>query len=178
MQITSSYKEFIFLNARPALIPSVKQVLDYLHQKLDGYVHMHDIYFKTKAVITELLTNAHKHAGTETVNIQLEIEGDNIIIRKKDLGLPFSITMNAIPGIKKLLAYDVMHQLFAINEGNNRIRFTAEDSMNEHPDINEISEHFGLLIICKCAEEFVYQYDPKTRLNCFIVKMKLLPEDN
>jgi hypothetical protein len=78
-----------------------------------------------------------------------------------------------LPGTKKRLAYDVMHQLYAVNQPNNTIRFVVEESDIEVPDIHQITEHFGLLIITKCCEEFTYTYDEDTRVNSFTAKVRI-----
>jgi len=175
MHIQYSRKEFIFVNDRTALTASVKQVLEYIEQQLTGLEYKHDIYFKTKSVVTELLTNAAKHAGTDTLNIYIDIDEDYLTIKKKECGMPFTLVKyNAMPGTKKRLTYDIMHSLYAINEPNNTIRFMVEESPDDNLDINEVAEHFGLLIVTKCAEEFIYHYDEGTKLNTFTVKVRML----
>lgn len=167
-------KEFVFLNARPALTPSVKQVLEYVEGHFSKHEHLHDIYFKTKAVVTELLTNGFKHAGTPTISLLVDIGAKYLTIKKQENGTPFSfITYRALPGTKKRLAYDIMHQLFAVNEPDNTIRFVVEESDIDAPDINQVTEHFGLLIIAKCTEDFTYNYNEHTKTNSFTAKVKI-----
>jgi anti-sigma regulatory factor (Ser/Thr protein kinase) len=81
MPNTKNCKEFVFLNARPALIPSVKQVLEYVEQHYATHEQLHDIYFKTKAIVTELLTNGFKHAGTPTIILQVDIGNKYLTIK-------------------------------------------------------------------------------------------------
>ncbi|RVU02713.1 hypothetical protein EOD41_01875 [Mucilaginibacter limnophilus] len=175
MQIITGAKEFIFLNALPALVPSVKHVLDHTGKCIKDTDYLNDILFRVKSVVTELFTNACKHSGTETVKLTVDINDDYISITKIDDGHPFNRELLVHPeGEKKLLAYDVMHNLYALTDGENTIKFIAEESDNEQPDINNITEHFGLLIITKCANEFLYHYDRLTGQNVFTVKISLI----
>ncbi|GAA4316018.1 hypothetical protein GCM10023149_12850 [Mucilaginibacter gynuensis] len=174
MQYLYSYKDFVFLNARPALTSSLRQALDHIKSILPGYPDLEEIQFKAKSIITELLTNGFKHAGTETVHIIVSVEDDTLIIKRTEYGNPFPLPwLNEPLNTKKCISYDVMHFLYAVNEPGNRVRFLVEDSAEDEPDINDITEHFGLLIITKCADEFIYHFDEATKENHFIVKVNL-----
>ncbi|RYY34546.1 MAG: hypothetical protein EOP46_13120, partial [Sphingobacteriaceae bacterium] len=129
MQVTPSSREFVFLNAQPALISSVKQIVEHAQQCLKDAYYLDDTFFKIKSVATELLSNACKHAGTETVNFEINIDNDYISIKKTEKGHPFTaVAHRQLRGEKKLLAYDIMHKLYAVNSVDNIIQFIAEDS--------------------------------------------------
>lgn len=172
MQIIPGSREFVFLNAKAALTSSVKQIVEHAQQCLQGPDCFNDVFFKIKSVATELLSNACKHAGSETVHLSVDIDDRFVSIKKTDQGKPFTVVAHGqLRGEKKLLAYDVMHNLYAVNGIDNIIQFVVEESDTETPDINDIGEHFGLLIITKCAEEFLYHYNEHTGQNTFTVKI-------
>ena len=169
-----SGKYFTFINVSTALTPSLKQVLGYIEENLGDMAYEHDIYFKAKSIVTELLTNGFKHAGAETVNISVDIDPDHITIIKTDYGIPFKpVTNGTITGTKTRLTFDIMHHLYAVTEPDNQVRFIVEEVPIENMDVNNIGEHFGLLIITKCSEEFVYHFNMDTKLNSFTAKVRL-----
>ncbi|RYZ93135.1 MAG: hypothetical protein EOP47_29685 [Sphingobacteriaceae bacterium] len=174
MQIKYSGKYFTFINVSTALTPSLKQVLEYIEENLTDFAYDEDIYFKAKAIVTELLTNGFKHAGADSVNISVDIDPQYITITKTDYGVPFPLALpSTATGTKTRLSYDIMHHLYAINERPHHVRFIVEDVTDEEPDVYGIGEHFGLLIITKCAEEFVYDFDETSKLNTFTAKVRL-----
>ncbi|RCH55121.1 hypothetical protein DJ568_07985 [Mucilaginibacter hurinus] len=176
MHTRYSGKYFTFINVSTALTSSLKQVLEYIEENLADFAYAEDIYFKTKAIITELLTNGFKHAGAETVNISIDIDPQYITIVKTDYGIPFPLVVSGSPqGTKTMLSYDIMHHLYAINLNARQVKFLVEDIIGDETDIKGVGEHFGLLIITKCSEEFIYDFDEASKLNTFTAKVKLPP---
>ncbi|RZA00773.1 MAG: hypothetical protein EOP47_13000 [Sphingobacteriaceae bacterium] len=173
MPIKYSSREFILPNSPTELITSVKLVLDHIDQQLAGLEYKHEIYFKTKSIVTELLTNAIKHAGTKSVTIHIITDNEYLTIKKNEHGEPFPLVKDSSPGEKKKLSFDIMHSLYAINESNNTLKFIVEDNAIDKPDIDGVAEHFGLLIVTKCAEQFIYYYDEDNKLNTFTAKLRI-----
>lgn len=176
MRTTSIYKEFIFLNDKLELTSSVNTVMDYVEQCTGASsTNYYDLYFKIKSISVELLTNAFKHAKAETVKLIIDSDENNLIIKKHDCAEPVTfIEPGLLPDGKKQLSYDIMCRLFAKPDAGGLIRFFIEECTDdEWPDINNVSEHFGLLIITKCANEFTYYFDPQNQLNIFTAKIDL-----
>jgi anti-sigma regulatory factor (Ser/Thr protein kinase) len=175
-----SSSKFELSVAHEPLTKSLKQVLGFIGSTLPAYPDIEQILFKSKIVVTELLTNAIKHAGpSESVLRVIFYNGVDIIIEKTDFGNRFN-PGNKISQLNEngenivQLSKDAMHSIYAIKEADNFIKFVCEDRGDDNlPDINAIEEHFGLLIITKVADEFTYHYDEKSGLNTFTTVFKL-----
>lgn len=168
--------QFFLPNAQQSIVPSVKNILGFINSNLQKDTIADDISFKAEVIIIELLTNSLKHAGNTKTFIDVIIDKESILIKKKDFGNRFNpgnITPQFItPGYKAQLSKDDLHCMYAIVESEDQIRFTCEEINKEGPlAFNEIIEHFGLLIITKTADEFIYQYDNTSGLNCFNVRI-------
>jgi two-component sensor histidine kinase len=169
--------KFAFPNRAQELFTSLRQILDFVSENLPFNVDAAAINFKLKVIITELLNNAVKHAGTAETVIHIHIDHEKIKIEKTDLGNPFNPNglFEKFTGQKAQLSQDALHCIYAIIESENFVRFICEEIDNgQLLDINNLSEHFGLLIITKSADEFTYQFDPSSGLNTFTVHLKLL----
>ncbi|GAA4911848.1 hypothetical protein [Mucilaginibacter defluvii] len=175
MRITTTRKEFIFLNDSLVLTPSLKQVLAFLEDSAGATsVENYDLHFKVKSITTELLTNGFKHSHANTINILVDIDSNHVIIQKYDTGPPVNFSKSA-PVIGKVqLSYDIMCRLFGTYKDEHNVTFSIEECADDEiPDIESITEHFGLLIIAKCADEFTYRYDADNSLNLFTAVINL-----
>lgn len=177
MRTQTTHQEFVFLNNRAALIPSLNQVLAYIEDRTGiSTVKNYELYFKVKSITTELLTNSFKHSHAQTVNLVIDVDGNILTIKKYDNGLPV-IFGPAGPNIccgKKQLSYDIMCRLYANYHDTYNVTFNVEEcAADELPDIDNLTEHFGLLIITKCADEFSYHYDTENKMNYFTAKINL-----
>jgi anti-sigma regulatory factor (Ser/Thr protein kinase) len=169
--------KFVFPNQAHQLFTSLRQILDFVSENLPFNIDAAAVNFKLKVVITELLNNAVKHAGNSETAIHVHIDHENIKIEKTDFGNPFNPNglFKKATGQKAQLSQDALHRIYAVIESENFARFICEEIDNEELlDVNNLSEHFGLLIITKSADEFTYKYDPSSGLNTFIVHLKLL----
>ncbi|MDB5111757.1 MAG: hypothetical protein JWR67_2871 [Mucilaginibacter sp.] len=170
--------KFIFSNKADALVTSLKQILDFASANLPLYANAAIINFKLKAIITELLSNAVKHAGNPETAIYILIEDGHINIEKTDSGNQFNpkkldLLCGKSVGTKVQLSKDPLHCVYAIIEPGMFVRFVCEENEeNQIPDINDLTEHFGILIITKSADEFTYQYDQSSGLNTFRASVK------
>jgi anti-sigma regulatory factor (Ser/Thr protein kinase) len=162
------------LSENQSLITSINQIFDFVQSSLPRYAISKSIDFKARFIITELLTNAIKHAGKTETCLKISIDCEYIRIEKTDFGNPFKLplTLNGSAESRVRLSGDSFHSMYAIAEGS-VVRFICEEYVQtDNPGINEIMEHFGLLIITKSADEFTYQYDNFSGLNTFIVLLK------
>lgn len=165
-------------NTTQSLIASLKQILEFINSHLPPHALADNINFKAKIIVTELLTNALKHSGKSETSIQIQIDDENISIEKTDGGNPFNPNnltslLNNFKGHKAQLSGDAVHSIYALVESENQVRFICEENSGDNPDVNDIMEHFGLLIITKSADEFTYHYDHSSMVNTFNVRLKL-----
>jgi anti-sigma regulatory factor (Ser/Thr protein kinase) len=172
-------KKFHFKSSSQSLVSALRQILDFVSISLPYHTDTASVNFKIKAIVTELLNNAIKHAGdTETV-IEVKIDGKHVVIEKTDKGERFDpgnvISTNKATGETKIkLSKDALHHLYALVKSDAAISFVCEDAGEELPvDTNRVGEHFGLLIITKSAEAFSYEFDAKSGVNKFSVAVAL-----
>ncbi|MBE9586354.1 hypothetical protein IM792_18015 [Mucilaginibacter sp. JRF] len=175
MRIRTTHKEFVFLNDKSVLTASLKEVLAYVEECTGASLtENYDLFFKVKSIITELLTNGFKHSRTSTVNLVIDIDKHSLSIQKYDSELPVTFGSSDINDGKKLLSYDIMCRLFANYRSVYDVSFIIEDCHDDElPEIDNLTEHFGLLIITKCADEFNYYYDQQNKVNLFTAKINL-----
>src|ERR1700761_9541185 len=169
--------KFVFPNRAQELFTSLRQILDFVSENLPFNVDAAAINFKLKVIITELLNNAVKHAGIAETVIHIHVDHQKIKIEKADFGNAFNPNglFEKSTGQKAQLSQDALHCIYAIIEGENFARFVCEEiDYYRVLDVNNLSEHFVLLIITKSADESTYQYDPSSGLNTFTVHLKLL----
>ncbi|HVV56046.1 MAG TPA: hypothetical protein VHC47_12000, partial [Mucilaginibacter sp.] len=70
------------------------------------------------------------------------------------------------------ISADPLNALYAAWESENTIRFTSEESSIENfLSVEQVMEHFGLLIIARSSSEFTYTYHNETRSNIFRVRI-------
>lgn len=173
-------KKFILPNT-PYFIPgSLKGVMDYIEGCLADHPGCEMLVGKAKWIIIELLTNAAKHSGMNEISMDIAINENELIIEKTDNGNPLRLpvqntTAQLVWPLKKIpvgiinIHEDDMHTLYGQIDESGNVIFFAEvknEAANRFP-IENIAEHFGLLIITKSADNFTYQYDEKKRINSF-----------
>jgi anti-sigma regulatory factor (Ser/Thr protein kinase) len=171
--------EFQFDNSADKLISSLQYMLDGIAGGIPPHADPDDILFRCKAIITELLTNAIKHAGKGSTRFKVESDGAKLIICKTDTGMPLYLINtrdNVMPESsaenKRLISADPLSSLYAVWEKENHIRFTSEEgSLDDFLSVEQVMEHFGILIITNSSDEFTYTYDKNTRENIFRVRI-------
>jgi len=173
-------KQFLLPNTRQSIKSSVKELLDFIIKQLPAGANEDSISFKIEIILIELLTNGIKHAGTKETLLNITVDAKSIHIDKNDFGIryqPGNITSSVAhdPGYKELLTKDGLHSMYAVVENETRIRFVCEEIDNEDTpvDVSSLMEHFGLLIITKASNSFIYEYDIAKGLNTFSVYIEI-----
>ncbi|MDB5014409.1 MAG: hypothetical protein JWQ25_2611 [Daejeonella sp.] len=142
------------------------------------------LFFKSKLILTELVTNAIKHAHTNEFKLIVGIESDLVKLTRIENGNPFSLfsegralewplSSNFI-GKNVMILKDKMSNMFAVINDYYNIEFKLEEySKDDDIVIDTLLEHFGLIIITKLSDKFNYSYDPANHLNIFEANIKL-----
>ena len=164
-------QQFEFLNSVDHLTAVLKQMLNFIDNSLQDHPAAQQTVFKAKVIITELLTNSLKHSGTGSTLIDVVINRNKLEIIKIDFGAPLVLTHTT----RKLpITNDVLHTLYAIQKTQNKIQFICEENnLDDVMAIDDIVEHFGLLIITKAADNFTYIYEPEAKANKFKATLKI-----
>jgi hypothetical protein len=167
-------KQFEFITGSDNLTSSLKEMLGFINDNLVANVPAINLLFKSKIILTELLTNALKHSFSRYTLIDISVGNHSITITKTDHGMPLSLITYANSSENRIpITHDILHTLYAIPDGPDAIRFGCEDSTMEDLDaVAQIIEHFGLIIITKAADKFVYKYEAQTKANKFTVTLK------
>lgn len=168
-QLKLMTRQFEFITGNDKLTDALKQMLEFINDNLVANVPAINLLFKSKIILTELLTNALKHSLSRSTLVDITVESDNIIITKTDHGMPLPLIAYANSSVNKIpITNDILHTLYAIPEGKNTVRFGCEEStLEDLESIERIVEHFGLIIITKATDKFVYHYSEKTKANKF-----------
>ena len=177
MQSATDKLEFEFDNRADKLVSSLEHMLGHITGCIPVTADAGDILFKCKVIITELLTNAIKHAGNSKTVFNIETDETRLVISKTDHGMPLYLinTRNnsaADDGqiSKRLISADPLASLYANWESENHIRFTSEEgSLDDFLSVEQVMEHFGILIITNSSDEFTYTYHKEIRSNVFRV---------
>ena len=162
-------RQFEFINHSENLTPALKQMLEFINNKLVANVPAINLLFKSKIILTELITNSLKHSNSINTKIIINITVKNIQISKIDYGVPLSLITYSNSGKTKVpVINDALHTLYAVPKEQNKVTFMCEENkMIDILSIDNIMEHFGLLIITKASDRFVYSYDPDAKSNTF-----------
>lgn len=173
------FNQFLLPNSRLAMAASLREIIDFINRHLPADVSAADIDFKVDIIVTELLTNALKHVKNAETLIRVYIDDKTLTIEKTDFGTPFNpnnfIEILKHPaGYKLMLTKDDLNAMYAVVEKENMVRFVSEDGADvDAPNLDDLMEHFGLLIITKSSSEFTYHFDPTSGLNTFNVIIPL-----
>jgi len=170
---------FIFPGSSESLVTALRQILDFVAINLPYHINAANTNFKVKAIVTELLNNAIKHNAQTDTTFDVFVNKDHLIIEKTDNGPRFDpngifTSPNGPPKSPIKLTSDMLHHLFATANTDTVLKFHCEEiQIAQNFDINAVGEHFGLLIITKSADEFLYHYHQPTGTNKFSVLIKL-----
>ena len=179
--------QFVF-NCRQEGIPSLlDQCHEYINQNAEERFTEPALLSKIKWVLTELLTNAVKHSETAECMLSLSLKDGQLIIEKHDKGKPLTlhnpvndtkITWPLHPG-KTIEDFQIYHNgmdslKVKIDEQHLASFYTEELPESQMPALLlDTSEHFGLLIITKASDAFIYQYIHEGNLNKFQVRFNV-----
>ena len=179
MQNCTCKVEFEFDNCADKLVSSLEHMLGQITACIPPHADSGDILFRCKVIITELLTNAIKHAGKGSTRFNVECNGSKLTICKTDTGMPLYLVNTRNNTIseklndnKRLISADPLSSLYANWETENHIRFSSEEgSLDDFLSVEQVAEHFGILIITNSSDEFTYTYNKHTRENIFRVRI-------
>lgn len=172
-------QQLLFTNQQEMIYPFLQQVDSFIKQYLPRQAN--EFCFKARVIIIELLTNSIKHSGNAPTQVELQIDRSNFLIKKIDFGKPFDIQkqqlkwpVNDIPAQPLKIYADHLNGLFANVLSPYSLRFYTEfyDAADDG-DFSDISEHYGLMIICRASNSFVYEYDAQSSKNTFTVTIGL-----
>jgi two-component sensor histidine kinase len=173
-------KKFVFNNHADGLYPLVTEVIEYITQKEKIG---DDTVSKLKLVLVELLTNSLKHSGGDKTTIEVATKGNQITIKKTDSGKGLTIRCGEnllewpLPGKhhanRMLIVYTDANAVLKAKLTNNCcLQFFIEETEQTGPlDINALTEHFGLMIITRACQAFVYEFDIHSCTNNFTVSI-------
>jgi hypothetical protein len=180
MQNCTDKLEFKFDNSADKLVSSLEYMLGHISGCIPAGADTEDLLFRCKVIITELLTNAIKHAGQSSTLFHIGMDEKKLVICKTDNGLPLYLidanhhqsVQDKPDHLKKLISADPLSSLYANWESENHIRFTSEEgSLDDFLSVEEVMEHFGILIITNSSSEFTYTYKKETNANIFRVRI-------
>lgn len=177
-------KRFTFNNQADDLYLSIVEITGAINQVVavsDG------VNFKIKIILTELLTNAIKHAGCSTTTIDFAVNGTELTITKSDSGEAFSATVDGINREWPLPGRHIKQQLIKVYgddnsalmvkiENNCDVSFFIEEQLPDNincGDVNQLPEHFGLMIIARAADQFKYHFDIDSCANNFVATIAI-----
>jgi len=130
---------------------------------------------KIKLILVELVTNSIKHSTDTNGSIKFTINHPNITIQKVDRGLQIAFTQQSLPfkevnkTIKVSFSEQNNHQIKILDP----YKFKFLDPYKEEITLDYLPEHFGLYIITLASDSFIYQYDPESNENSFIVLLNI-----
>lgn len=183
--MTEIKKEFVFANDSKVMHALLNEIISFIK------IHLPSDAFETKIsnckqALIELLTNGVKHSATELTLITVNLVDNRIEISKRDTGRSFFLKNYAdwppiewplqkeYVGEKIKIYEDDFSHLFAIIQSENRISFELEEYPIESvSEMTNLLEHYGLLILTKVSDEFIYLHDPATNSNLFKSVIKL-----
>jgi hypothetical protein len=177
-------QEFNFKIGAQDVLPFVIKINEWIEQGLPHNRSNDVLFFKSKLILTELVTNAIKHSHTSEFKLIVEIDADLVKITRVENGNPFSLFSEGRAlewplapshiGKSVMILKDKMSHMFAVIDDYYKIEFKLEEySKDEEVVIDTLLEHFGLIIITKLSDKFNYSYDPANNLNIFEANIKL-----
>ncbi|QQL50887.1 ATP-binding protein [Mucilaginibacter ginkgonis] len=168
MPVQRSYEIHLLDHVPPALLEGM---LTFIKESIPVVKDEAHLLSRSKFILTELVTNAIKHANTMVSTVTVRLDANSISFVKTDTGDKLDVPQMSSESVPhgKVITTDIMHTLYSVNE-NDRITFYC----HEHPepsldDEHTYPEHFGLLIITKASDDFYYRYDQSSQTNIFTV---------
>ena len=140
-----------------------------------------EIRSRFKWVVTEMLTNAIKHSGVDECRLSIESDADSLVFEKEDAGLPLNLAEPngstqlswplegaVLPTDFQIYQNGVESLLLTATSKTNAVFSVKEVGDSDLPPLSDtLSEHLGLLILAKAADEFEYEYDVQRGVNKF-----------
>ncbi|MEJ2880826.1 hypothetical protein [Pedobacter sp. GR22-6] len=130
---------------------------------------------RIKLILIELVTNSIKHSEDGTSQIKLVIDHPSLTIQKfeKGLQIEFSSGSQQIPfeEIDKRLKISFSEENRHHIQTLDKYKFKFLNPYLEGLNIEHMPEHFGFYIITMASDSFIYQYDPESKENRYIVNI-------
>src|ERR1700761_4449703 len=105
-------RQFEFITGTDNLTSSLKQMLEFINDNLVANVPAINLLFKSKIILTELLTNALKHSFSRYTLIDVTVQDHSIVITKTDHGMPLSLITYANSSEERIpITHDILHTL-------------------------------------------------------------------
>ena len=140
------------------------------HTGADEYSNM---LMKARWVLTELVTNVYKHGSETAAQLTLYIKEESLLFEVSDAGHVFKPSVlddvtGEVPGeIKKVKLSDYGAFTVFMLAADNEVQFVAEEA-HTALEVEELPEHYGMLIITNACSSFVYTYNKESD-NCRFV---------
>lgn len=168
-----SHKLFAINNLYSMPANLLEEILLLIKTSVSDGVNIDELLFKSKFILTELLTNAIKHANANEVELSIEIANDFVRFKKQDKGNQLVLPQTKHHDFENaiIVTTDIMHTLYAIEKESATYFYCHENAVPVIDTNNDFPEHFGLLIITKAADEFSYHYDSQKHANTFTAKV-------
>ena len=179
--------KFVF-NSRQEDIPAVlERCQHYINENAGEKPVDISLLSRVKWVITELLTNAVKHSGADECLLRMFVRKTQLVIEKEDNGTPLSLNdfNNENQIAWPILAGQTIEDFQIYHNGMDSLRvsidnynlatfYTEELPESQMPALLlDTSEHFGLLIITKASDGFIYEYNNESGMSKFRVTFNL-----
>jgi hypothetical protein len=157
------------------------EILDYvnhvLHSLEEQVALSIEIKRNIKLILVELVTNSIKHSNDDEALISVIFDHPTLTIQKVDRGLQIQFASNShqIPfvDVNKTIQVSFSEKKKQHIKVLDRYQFEFVDAYKEGISLNEMPEHFGLYIITLASNRFIYQHDPDSKENRFIVNLNL-----
>jgi anti-sigma regulatory factor (Ser/Thr protein kinase) len=150
-------------------VKMLEEMLGFIKENLPEEGDFASTIFKSKYILTELVTNAIKHTHCKSSTLRIEVTPNMLTFLKTDKGKP--LTLPSVPGTlasdETVVTSDIMHTLYTIRREDKQYFYCKDNATPIFEVNNDFPEHFGLLIITKAADEFYYNYDTSGGLNVF-----------
>ena len=152
----------------------LENMLAVIHENLPEDKVSPALIFRSKYILTELITNALKHSNSNKAFLQLQLFENKVRFIKTDDGNKLTIPARYDEyKAGYIVTTDIMHTLYAIDKDEHMFFYCQENNEPIFDAINELPEHFGLLIITKASDEFYYAHEAHSNLNTFSVTINL-----
>ena len=161
---------------KASCVPSalLEEMLSAIQDNLPANKVTPELIFRSKYILTELITNALKHANSNEAFLHLQISEQLVRFIKTDDGNKLSIPAKYDEyKAGYIVTNDIMHTLYAVDKEDRMFFYCHENNEPILDIVNDFPEHFGLLIITKASDEFYYEHQPSINLNTFSVTINL-----
>lgn len=176
------HKQFDFQVADHEMRPFITDAGDWIARHLPSGKEEEALLFRCGLILSELITNAIKHSLIGEIILDITMDLHGIEIKRIDHGKRFFLInenqaeyypLNDTQKGQQITVFkDNMYGLFALVKNPFLIEFQLEEYVNAIPEIKDLLEHFGLIILTKSSSRFTYAFDPDTHTNVFAVWVK------